>query len=80
VKPHKGNIHLWKKLPLTEDQIARCHEIYKESPGLGYLITGWPDGHPRFSNWIRTSWVVKHEGNEIETRNSRYTLVGDEVP
>lgn len=68
-KPHKGRIQNWCKLP--------CEK------GLGYLIEGefleHPDGGGpgKIGN---TSFVVKHEGVEIETKNSRYTLVGDEQP
>jgi len=61
-KPHKGTIRLWHK--------EECGSM-----GLGYVICGLSDGHPDFDGYpMHTSYVVKHEGNEIETRNSRYTL------
>lgn len=60
-KPHKGTIHNWYKVS--------CRE------GLGYVICGDSLDHPEFGGgWMHTSWVVKHEGSKIETRNSRYTL------
>lgn len=40
------------------------------SEGLGYVVYGCTSRH----DFIRTSFVVKHEGNQIETNNSRYTL------
>lgn len=62
LKPHKGTIENWAKLFCTEQ-------------GLGYVVYGNSVDHPEFGGrQIRTSWVVKHEGTEIETRNSRYTL------
>lgn len=43
--------------------------------GLGFFIVGDSLDHPVFgAGPIRTSWVVSEDGNEIETRNSRYTL------
>ncbi len=67
-KPHKGNISGWSKV--------EC------SHGLGYYIMGWFENHPDFSpKYTNTSWVEKHdtETGEIETRNSRYRLIGDET-
>lgn len=65
MKPHKGKISDWFKLP--------------SSHGLGYYIMGQFHNHPDFgSKFTNTSWVEKHdvETGEIETRNSRYTLIG----
>lgn len=63
-KPHKGTIESWFKWP-------RPPSGY----GLGYVIVGHSVCHPEFGGGpIRTSLVVKHEGSEIETLNSRYTL------
>lgn len=67
-KPHKGCIDKWRKDWIRPD-------IRK---GLGYMVVGTSVGHPEFVGWIHTSYVVKHVGNEIETRNSRYTLIGEE--
>lgn len=66
-KPHKGLIENWWKYD------CGCGD--KET-GLGYLIRGQFVNHPYFGNApnSHTSYVVKHEGNEIETRNSRYAL------
>lgn len=62
-KPHKGSITNWDKLPWYGSNI----------------IVGEFVDHPEFAGKPgHTSPVVKHGGNEIETRNSRYTLVGDE--
>lgn len=61
-KPHFGTINNWSESHMT-------------SRGLGYIIMGESDGHPQFSGGpIYTSYVVKRDGDEIETRNSRYTL------
>lgn len=62
-KPHKGTIRHWEKHP--------CRD------GLGYCVYGVVKGHPQWGEgFIRTSFVVKRDGNEIETNNSRYTLEG----
>ncbi len=64
-KPHRGTISEWYP--------ASCED------GLGYLIFGVSVDHPEFAGRdMHTSYIVKHDGNEIETRNSRYTL-GDPV-
>lgn len=71
-KPHKGKIRCWGKYHF--DKV-----LYPElGDSLGYTIVGRPIDHPEFTRWMRTSAVVKHEGNEIETLNSRYELVGEE--
>lgn len=63
-KPHKGTVENWIKWPTSQ---KNC--------GLGYMIVGDSIGHPQYDGIaIRTSYVVKHEGDEIETKNSRYTL------
>lgn len=62
-KPHKGSIENWSKV--------------QRGMGLGYYVWGTFLDHPDFGlKTTNTSYVVKHEGAEIETRNSRYTLVG----
>jgi hypothetical protein len=68
-KPHKGRIHSWVKMQIGDDY------------GLGWCAYGRAEDHPDFGNHhIRTSYVVKHDEatGEVETRNSRYTLVGPE--
>jgi hypothetical protein len=73
MKPYRGEIHNWRKLELPEDDFFP-HE------GLGFKIKGEPVGHPWFVGWIVTSEVVKiSEDNRIETLNSEYQLVGEEV-
>lgn len=74
-KPHKGRIANWVKFTVDP------------SYGLGYVIIGdWLDD-PRpikpttptgRGMELMTSYVVAHDEatGEIETRNSRYTLVG----
>jgi hypothetical protein len=69
VKPHMGRIERWYKLPCTNS-------------GLGYIICGHlidRDGYR--GNEGHTSYVVSRcqACGEIETRNSRYTLVGLEI-
>lgn len=74
-KPHKGKISLWYKFHF--DVLQYQEEIPEKT--LGYIIIGQPSGHPEFKHWIKTSPVIKHEGNVIETLNSIYELVGEEV-
>lgn len=76
MKPYKGKIYHWAKTPIV--RVKELELEYGESMGLGYFIVGFTTETPRLGSRIRTSWVVKHEGNEIETRNSRYTLVEEE--
>lgn len=64
-KPHLGAIENWGK--------AECKS------GLGYYIVGLFVNHPQFEGSVgHTSYIIAHEGDEIETRNSRYTLIGEE--
>ncbi|MDE2099570.1 MAG: hypothetical protein KGL39_20125 [Patescibacteria group bacterium] len=65
-KPHKGKIKNWTKLPTGMGP-------------LGFYIWGEFVDHPDFGNKVtNTSYVVKHDEQtgDIETRNSRYTLIG----
>lgn len=65
-KPHYGRIENW------QEEACGKH-------GLGYLIVGRFLDHPAYAlQKGHTSYVVKHDKatGEIETRNSRYTLVG----
>lgn len=67
-KPHHGAIKDWRK-----------HEC---DGGLGFQILGTFVDHPYFAGEPgHTSYVVAHDENtgEIETRNSRYRLEGDET-
>lgn len=66
-KPHMGKIVDWYERPCGEEH------------GLGYMIVGRSVDHPRFAGeMFHTSFVVERVGNEIETNNSRYTLVTEE--
>lgn len=67
-KPHKGTINRWYKRSAGGD-------------GLGYVIVG-AFNHTEFGyTFTHTSHVVAHgDDGEVETRNSRYTLMGPEVP
>lgn len=68
-KPHHGRIKGWSKEP--------CNS------GLGYRIVGEFLDHPHFRGpRCHTSYVIAHnsETGEIETANSRYTLVTDGEP
>jgi hypothetical protein len=61
MKPHKGTIDNWYKLPVQ---------------GRTVIIGDFVD-HPEFAGKQgHTSYIVKHdkETGEVETRNSRYTL------
>jgi len=77
-KPYKGEIAHWRRRLLNPvlDNVA----IY--GPNVGYSITGIFKNHPEFGNVPGyTSIVVSHdlETGEIETLNSRYTLLGGEI-
>ena len=68
-KPHKGRIEKWTKLPCT-------------SRGLGYIVCGHFVDHDRFAGKDgHTSAIIAHDSatGEIETLNSRYTLIGPEL-
>lgn len=65
-KPHKGSINNW-----TKKLIPKSEGDY----GLQFKIVGVPIDHPQYQWALQTSYVVAQEGNEIETRNSRYTLL-----
>jgi hypothetical protein len=62
-KPHRGAIKNW-------------HREYRT--GLGYVIIG--EFVANAGQRKSTSYVLKHDEatGEIETRNSRYTLLGQE--
>jgi len=65
-KPYKGRITNWEKVQ------------HSGAKGLGYIITGVYVDHPSFRGETGyTSYVTKHDEKtgEIETKNSRYTLV-----
>lgn len=69
-KPHYGRITDWTKYSCTNGN------------GLGYYIMGTLEDHPRIPRkHTNTSTVLKHDEatGEIETRHSRYTLVGPEL-
>jgi len=66
MKSHKGTLINWKKIPFKHQ---------KDLPeNLGYVVVGQLDRGRGITALRRTSAVVKHEGDEIETLNSRYTL------
>lgn len=64
MKPHNGKITNWRKI--------KC------IGGLGYFISGvMMSDHS--SPVVHTSCVVLHDqSGEIETKHSRYTLIGSE--
>lgn len=65
-KPHKGKIKHWTKVSYSH----------------GDIVYGRAVDHPQFAGTdIHTSYVLSHDEatGEIETRNSRYTLVGPAV-
>ena len=77
MKPHKGRIFVHKEWPCP-------------GYGLGYAYICTFVDHPEFSGKTgNTSWVIKddrdlprhkNDGYEIETKNSRYTVVPDLSP
>lgn len=64
-KPHKGRIEQWEKVTYT----------FPEEPART-LVWGLFVDHPEWmeNSYGHTSYIVAQDGNEIETRNSRYTL------
>lgn len=61
-KPHKGRIRNWFKLPIGDD----------------YIVCGRFMDHPEFASYNGHTSKVLHfdeATGEIETRNSRYTLI-----
>lgn len=61
LKPHKGTFHIFAK---------------RNYPDGRYNYTGYFQDHPQFgANFGHISLVVKEEGDEVETLNSRYTVV-----
>lgn len=65
-KPHKGRIEHWTKVSYSN----------------GDIVCGRALDHPAFAGHnIHTSYVLKHDKatGEIETRNSRYTLIGPPI-
>lgn len=67
-KPHHGRIEKWAKFP------------WFGHPGEWFVVGNFLD-HPRIKGQGHTSANVHHDeaSGEIETLNSKYTLVGAEV-
>ena len=77
-KPHHGRISDWSK---GYDNWSKGYDNIIFNGKELYYIKGKFMDHPRFGgNKGWTSLVLKHdeETGEIETMNSRYTLVGEE--
>lgn len=71
-KPFKGIIYHWKKQWFDSTELL---EKYGEDGGLGYYIVGYRTSIRRLGTIFSTSYVVKElDNNQIETRNSIYTL------
>lgn len=78
-KPFKGVIFNWNKIYFDKDKASEKYD--GEDTGLGYCLEGYRTAEPRLGTYWRTSWVVKHETDEIiETRNSFYQVLGEEGP
>jgi hypothetical protein len=67
MKPHRGTLKNWVPVPVASI----------DGTGLGYMICGIFHGHP----WLHGAdghtsvvMVLRPEINEIETRNSRYSV------
>ena len=66
-KPHHSRIDGWYEHPAQG--------------GLGYRVNGMFMDHPQLKGYnAHTSFVVARNGNEIETNNSRYTLLNPRAP
>lgn len=71
MKPHRGLVEDWYIQSFDKE---KAQSMYPgEDLGLGYIIRGRV---LHLSSWSggNTSWVMFRDGNEIETRNSKYTL------
>ena len=69
-KPHYGNLTNWYKLPCPT------------TGGLGYRIVCYFEDHPWFKGMTGMTsevYVFGDNSREIETKNSRYTLIGEGI-
>jgi hypothetical protein len=64
MKPYKGAITTWHQLT---NYLEKKHVV-------GFFLE-----HPHIKGFGYTSEVVKIEGSELETQNSRYTLIGPDI-
>ncbi len=64
-KPYKGCLMNW--VPVVHPR----HGIFIIGQHVDHLV--------ETNRWIMTSYLVLQEGDEIETLNSRYTLVDDNI-
>lgn len=72
-KLFKGYIYEWK---LQKHDLASLTPLQTEV----YTVFGYPSGHPRFCDWLRTSQIIidkdkLHNYMPIETLNSIYCLM-----
>lgn len=73
VKPNKGRIDKWFRVFTEKEPIDGVNHI-------GYYIVGRFLDHPPHPGELRhTSQIMKRDGCDIETMNSHYSLVGDEI-
>lgn len=79
-KPHNGQIANWLRA-YRNSMVHRVDETSEYGVNKGYDIIGLFIDHPDFGTAMgRTSLVLTHDEDtgEIETLNSRYTLLGIE--
>ena len=78
-KPFKGKLEQWKRYTndfrgLREPERDILDRATPDMAGKkeGHYILGMLEGS--FDNWIRTSYILKQEGDMVETLNSIYQL------
>lgn len=82
-KPFKCSVTFWSKYQCSEDGGPYKPEEFGDN--LGYLITGMCLQHPEFgtTSSFHTSLIIREyeedEKNMVETLNSTYHLIGDEL-
>lgn len=84
-KPFKGSMQAWTRKWFDKNSPAYKALYGDEDMGIGFIVLGVFIDHPQFgySPGSRTSWVVSEsapdaDGNRmIETRKSRYKLIGE---
>ena len=77
MKPYKGEIYDPQIHYYDRDLVDESAPDLKDQH-LYFVVLGRPVGHPRFTDCIRTSMVVKYDETTgmIETLNSQYKLIG----
>lgn len=70
VKPYRGTISRWWKM------YAPVEDHYYENQGLGYRIVGTFDTYPHPGIKGLTAFIVREDGDLVETEHSIFKLEG----